>query len=134
MATIRKITYFVTHVPNRPGEAARLLSALRDVNLLMFTGFPDGRRSQVDFVPANAAAFRRAAAQAGLKLRAKRGAFLIQGTDRAGALAGVMKRLASARINVTAVDAVSAGRGRFGAVLWVKPGDANKAAKVLRAR
>lgn len=134
MATIRRVEYFVTHVPNRPGEAARLLGALRDVNLLMFTGFPDGRRAQVDFVPANAAAFKRAATRAKLKLRAKQGAFLVQGTDRAGALADVMQRLADAQINVTAVDAVSAGRGRFGAILWVKPKDANKAAKVLRAK
>ncbi len=134
MARIRRVTYFVAHVPHRAGEAARLLEQLRGVNLLMFTGFPDGRRAQVDFVPANAAAFKRAAARAKLRVRAKQGGFLVQGADRPGALAAVMRRLAQAGINVTAVDAVSAGGGRFGAILWVKPKDAARAAKVLRAK
>jgi hypothetical protein len=40
-------------------------------------------------------------------------------------------QLASARINMTAVTGLSAGQGRFGAILWVKPGDVKKAAKVL---
>jgi hypothetical protein len=32
------------------------------------------------------------------------------------------------------VDAVTAGRGRFGMILWVKPRDVAKAAKALGAR
>jgi hypothetical protein len=45
----------------------------------------------------------------------------------------VLQKLEKANINVTAVDAVSAGDGRYGAILWVKPLDVKKAAKSLKA-
>ena len=57
--------------------------------------------------------------------------FLISGEDRPGAVAGLYEKLAAAKINVTATDAVCAGMGRYGAILWVKPRDVKKAAKVL---
>lgn len=133
METVRKVDYFVMQVANKPGEAVRVLEAVRNVNLLAFTGFPNGKRSQVDFIPEDAAAFKAAAKRAKLKVKPKKGGYLIQGDDRAGALQDVMQRLASAKVNVTAIDAVSAGGGRYGAVLWVKPKDVNKAAKALGA-
>jgi len=134
MATVRKVNYFVAKVANKAGAAAHVLNALRDVNLLAFTGFPAGQGAQLDFIPQNAAAFKAAAKRAKLKLRVKKGGFLIQGGDRAGAIARVMSRLAAAKINVTAIDAVCAGGGRFGAILWVKPKDTARAAKALGAR
>jgi len=42
-----------------------------------------------------------------------------------------MSRLAEARINVTAMQAISAGSGRYGAIFWVKPRDVKKAAKLF---
>ena len=56
---IRKVDYFKMEIPDRPGEGARVLKVLRDagVNLLAFTGFPRGRKTQMDFVPRNTAAF-----------------------------------------------------------------------------
>lgn len=133
--TIRKVGYFYTEVANKPGEGARILGMLRDarVNLLAFTGFPKGRRAQMDFIPADPVAFQKAARRAGLKLRQKKIGFLIQGEDRIEAVARVMGRLAAAKINVTAIDAVCAGKGRYGAILWVKPPNVAKAAKVLGA-
>lgn len=131
---VKKIVYFVTKLPNRVGAAAHVLNALRGVNLLAFTGFPATGGAQVDFIPQNAASFKAAAKRAKIKLRPKTGGFLIQGKDRPGAIARVMSRLAAAKINVTAIDALSAGGGRFGAILWVKPKDARHAARVLGAR
>jgi len=134
---IRKVEYFAMDVPNRPGKAVQLLEAFRseDVNLLAFTGFPaGGGKSQVDFIPQNAKAFKAAARRAGMKLRSKKGCFLVQGGDRPGAVARVLSKLGDARVNVTAIDAVAGGNGRYGAILWVKPKDAAKAARVLRAR
>jgi hypothetical protein len=49
------------------------------------------------------------------------------------AIAKLMTKLAHAKINVTAVDAVTAGAGRFGAILWVKQKDVTRAARVLGA-
>ena len=57
--TIRKVDYYYTTVPNKPGEGARVLGILKNagVNLLSFSAFPSARKSQVDFVPSDAAAF-----------------------------------------------------------------------------
>ena len=135
MATAKKVSYFAMQIPNRPGEAGRTLAALAKygINLLAFTGFPDGHRSQVDFVPANPASFLSAARRLKLRLRAKKTGFLIRGNDKRGAIAGVLSKLAKSRINVTAVDAVCAGGGRFGAILWVKQKDVSRAARALNA-
>jgi hypothetical protein len=133
---IKQVDYFAMHAPNRAGEAHHILAQLRKagVNLLAFTGFPDGRGSQMDFVPASSSAFLKVAKANGWEAgKAKRG-FLIQGADRAGALDRTLAKLAGANINVTAVDGVTAGKGRFGAILWVKAADVAKAAKVLKAR
>jgi hypothetical protein len=133
--TIKKIYYFSMDVTDKPGEGARILKALSKagVNLLAFTGFPRGRRAQIDFVPENAALFRKALTRPKLKARPKKTGFLVQGKDRPGAVAEVAQKLADANINLTAMDAVSAGKGRYGAILWVKPKDVNKAAKALKA-
>lgn len=133
---IRKVDYFTMQVSDKPGEGARVLNALREagVNLLAFTGFPEGRRkAQLDFVAEDTAALKAAAKRAKMKLSPKKSAFLVQGEDRPGAIAEIMGRLAAAKINVTAIDGLCAGGGRFGAILWVKGPDVRKAAKVLGA-
>ena len=51
--TFRKVSYTHLTTTSRPGEAARVLEALRDanVNLLAFSGFPQGRgKAQLDLV------------------------------------------------------------------------------------
>ena len=133
--TIRKVNYFYTTAPDKPGEGARVLEALRraGINLLAFHAFPSARKSQLDFVPADAVSFTSAAKEAKIKLSKPKTAFLIDGDDRIGALAAVMGKLGVAKINVTAVTGVCAGMGRFGAILWVKPRDASKAAAALGA-
>jgi hypothetical protein len=133
--TVRKVDYYKTQVSDKAGEGARVLSALRGegINLLFFTGFPRGRKSQLDFIPVNGPAFRKAARKIGLSVT-KKTAFLVQGQDRRGAIAGIASKLAEAGVNVTALDAVAAGGGRYGAILWVKPADVRKAAKALGAR
>lgn len=59
--TIRKVDYFSTLVPNTPGQTFRVLSTLVSggVNLLACTGFPRGRRAQIDVVPDDKGPFRR---------------------------------------------------------------------------
>ncbi|MBI5782179.1 MAG: hypothetical protein HZA69_00385 [Gammaproteobacteria bacterium] len=135
MARAQKVSYFAMQIPNRPGEAGRILTGLAKagVNLLAFTGFPHGNRSQVDFIPANPTTFLAVARGMKLRVRGKKTGFLVRGSDQRGAIAKVMSRLARAKINVTAVDAVGAGAGRFGAILWVKQKDVNRAARALGA-
>jgi hypothetical protein len=133
--TIRKIDYFYIEIPNKPGEGAKVLAAIRDagVNLLAFSGFPSGRKAQIDFIPEDTAAFKAAAKKAGFKLSPKKTGFLIQGDDRTGAIADIVGKLAAANVNIIATDAVSAGAGRYGALMWVQAPDMRKAAKVLNA-
>jgi prephenate dehydratase len=131
--TVSLVDYYYTMVPDKAGAGARILGALRDagINLQAFTGFPEGRRSQLDFIPTDGASFVAAAKAAKIKLSRPKKVFLVSGDDRVGAIADVCGRLAAAKVNITAVDAVCAGAGRFGAILWVKPRDVKKAAAVL---
>jgi hypothetical protein len=134
-SNVRIAEYFYIDVPERPGEGARVLGTLRDagVNLIAFSGFPAGRRAQVDFVPENPAAFRAAAKKAGWKVTGPKKVFLIDGEDRTGVMAEVMERLAGAKINAISTQAICAGAGRFGAILWVAPRDVKRAAAALGA-
>ncbi len=133
---VKKVAYFALDVPNKPGEGARVLGALAEagVNMLAFTGFPSGRKAQLDIIPEDVAIFKKAVKAAKMKTRPQKFGFLVQGNDRKGAVAGLLKTLAEKKINVTAVDAVSAGAGRYAAILWVKSEDVNKTAKALGSR
>lgn len=134
--TIRRTAYYSMKTPNRAGQGARLLNALatHGVNLLGFTGFPNAGGAQVDFLPYDVSKFTGAARKLGLKVSKKKTVFLAQGSDKPGAVAAICGRLAKAGINMVAMDAVSAGKGRFGAIFWVKARDVARAARVLHAR
>lgn len=133
---VRKASYYSMKVPQRPGSGAQLLAALKaaKVNLLAFTGFPASGGAQVDFIPKDNAKFAAAARKAKMKLSARKTVFLAQGEDRVGALTQVLNKLAKAKINVVSLQAVTAGKGRYGAMLWVKRKDVGKASRVLKAR
>jgi len=132
--TIRRIDYHYVIVPDRPGEVARVLGAVRGagINLLGVSAFPHGaRKSQVDLIPEDSGAFAQAAKSARLKLSKKKSGFLIQGEDRPGAVADLAGKLAQAKINITSVQAFCAGAGRYGGLLWVKAKDMQRASKAL---
>ena len=131
--TVQLAEYFYVQVPDKPGEGARLLAQLKEVgvNLLAFSGFPAGRKGQVDFVPEDAKAFKAAARQAKWQLSPAKKVFLIAGDDRVGVGADLLGKLAAAKLNIIASQAIKAGAGRFGMLLWVKPADVRKAAKAL---
>ncbi|MFQ5872201.1 MAG: hypothetical protein ACE5JL_00165 [Dehalococcoidia bacterium] len=133
---VRRIEYYYTEVPDRPRAGAKVLNALKEarVNLVAYTGFPTtGGRAQFDFVPSNRAAFLRAARKAGIKVVGPKTAFLFQGEDRVGIVADILSKLGEARINVTAMNGIAAGRRRFGAILWVKTRNLRRAAEILGA-
>jgi hypothetical protein len=133
---VRKVGYFKLSVPRRAGQGARILGALRDagVSLLAFSGFPRGGGAQIDLVTDRASALRGVARRQGWRLVGPKRGFLVQGTDQVGAVHRHLQKLADAGVNVTAADAVAAGGGRFGMVLWVKPRDFARAARALGAR
>jgi prephenate dehydratase len=136
MARIRKVDYFVVQVRNRPGEGAKLLKGLKKhgVGLLAFTAFPEGSGAQADFIPEDSREFLAATRALGWKVHSRKTGFLMQGKDRTGALAGLLGKLGKAGINLTAMDAVTAGKRRFGAIFWVQPVDVAKTARLLGAK
>ncbi len=113
--SVKRVAYFKMMVPNRAGQGARALAVLHEagVNLIAFSGFPHRGNAQMDFVPANPSAFRKVAKKAKWKIAGPKRAFLVSGDDRVGA---------------------GAGKGRYGAILWVTPSQYGRAARVLRVR
>lgn len=134
---VRRVNYCYPIVPNRAGQGARILAELKraGVDLLAYSGFPiGGGRSQLDLVVEDLGPLRRVARKNGWRLSKVKKGFLIQGTDEVGAVHRHLQKLAEAGINVTAADAVAAGKGRYGMILWVKQRDYARAAKALGAR
>jgi hypothetical protein len=134
---VRKVNYCYAKVSARAGQGAAVLDEVQKagVNLLAFSGFPiGGGKAQLDLVADDMAAVRRVARKNGWRLSKTKKAFLIQGDDRVGACQRQLQKLADQKINVTAVDAVAAGKGRYAAILWVKPQAYARAARVLRAK
>ncbi len=134
MTGIRCVDYYYATFPNRTGEGAKVANILKGagVNLIALNGFPISTgRAQLDFVPSDPAAFCALAEKAGIKLVGPKTAFLFQGRDRVGAVADVIDKLARAKVNITALQAIATGEGLFGAILWVKPHSVAKAARAL---
>ena len=134
MTDVRSIEYYSMEVSDRPGAGAQVLNALKAarVNLIAYSGFPTTRgRAQLDFVPSNGRAFLAAARKAGIKLVGPKTTFLIQGDDRIGVVADIVSKLGQARLNIVAMNAIAPGRRHYGAILWVKPRNVAKAAKIL---
>lgn len=134
---VRKVNYCKMIVPSRAGQAEKVLSAVKEagINMNAFSGFPiKAGKSQLDFILDDSAALQRLAKKSGWRLSKTKKAFLMQGSDEIGAIHKIIKKLADEKINVTAADAVAAGAGRYGMILWVKPNVYTRAARVLKAK
>jgi hypothetical protein len=135
--SVRKVRYIYVLVPNRAGAGAAILARLREagVDLVAYSGFPAaGGRAQIDLVTDDLAGLRRAARKGGWRLSGVKQGFLVQGDDRVGAVHRHLEKLAASKVNIVAADAVAAGKGRYGMILWVKAKDYRRAATALRAR
>ena len=134
--TVHKMNYCYVTVNHRAGACDRILEQIKaaGINLLAFSGFPTGGgRAQVDLVANRLNGIQKLAKQNGWKISKGKKGFLIRGSDEVGAVEKHIRKLARANINVTAADAVSAGKGRYGMILWVKQKDFNRAARALGA-
>ena len=134
---VRKVNYCSVTVSSRSGQGANVLGALKDadVNLLAFLGFPaKGGKAQLDLVAEKMAPIRKVARENGWRLSATKKAFHVQGDDVVGAVHRHLQKLADRKINVTAGTVTAAGKDRYGMLLWVKPKDYARAARVLSAK
>ena len=127
--------YFAITTDDKPGEGGRLGTRLKDagINLLAMSAFPAEGRIQVDLVPEHPDDLRKAAKKLGLAVGEPKIAFLVQGSDRAGALAEIMGRLGNVNVNITAILAVGAGGNRYGSLIFVPQQDLDSAPRSLGA-
>jgi hypothetical protein len=134
---VRRVNYAYVTVPNRAGQGEKTLGELRQagVNMLAFSAFPaKARTSQIDIVAEDMVALRRVAKKNAWRLSKVKKGFLVQGKDEVGAVHRHVRKLATQKVNVIAADAVCAGKGRYGMILWVKPKDYARAARLLGAK
>src|SRR5262249_1457114 len=121
-----QIEYFAVTVDDKPGIGADIHKRLakEGVNLLALLAFPvEPSKTQVDLVPENPESFAKIAKRLGIGIGEPKPAFLVQGTDRTGALGEVLGRIGAVGVNVRATCGIGAGGNRYGAILWVNPAD-----------
>ena len=131
---VQRIEYYYVEVPNRAGAAAEVFNVLKThgVNLVAFNGFPtSAQHAQLDLVPSSGNALVAAAQKAGIKLVGPKVAFLLSNWEHLGAVADLLSKLEQAGINITAMQAIATGDWRYGAIIWVKPHNIDKAAEAL---
>ncbi len=131
---IRRVQYFYTTVRDRPGEALKFLSVLSDlgINLLAFMTIPVGlMQTQLTIFPEDPAQLREQGRKSGFELDGPNHALLVQGEDVPGAVVAIHEKLYRAGINVYASTGVTAGRGSYGYILYVRPEDFEEAAEAV---
>jgi hypothetical protein len=134
---ILQVDYQYVVVDDEPSAAAAALATLwgEGVDLVGFSEFPYAPgKAQLDLIASDSRQLARRATDMGLTVSRVKTGFLIRGEGTPGpAVADILHRLASAHLHVTSLQAVAAGAGRFGALLWVTAPDVGEAAKVLGA-
>jgi hypothetical protein len=134
---ITRMEYHYVILDDEPSAAAAALATLahEGVHLVGFSEFPHGPgKTQLDLIALDSRALARTATDMGLTVSRVKTGFMIQGDGLpAPVVADVLQTLAAANIRVTSMQAVAAGDGRFGAMLWVKSTDVDEATKVLAA-
>lgn len=133
-ARIKSVDYYYTTVPDKPGEATKILHELAgaSVNLLAFSLVPIGAEStQLVLFPESVEALARTSEKTGFMLSGPQRAILVQGDDELGALIDVHKKLGDANINVYASSGVTDGKGSFGYVLYVRSEKMDEAIRAL---
>jgi hypothetical protein len=135
---ISYVDYYIAVMPHKIGEGARVLTALKNAGLNL-TGFLGYWKTAWDaeivlILDEKTKGVAAAGRKAGLTLGAKRRGIMVKGKDRPGVMAALMTRLAESGVNVNSLYALSAGTGRFGALVAVAPADLRKTAKTLSSK
>lgn len=132
--TARRTEYFYATISGEPSDAYEVLGHLAalGVNFVAVTAVPLSPTStQFTLFPEDPLKLQSAAKGARLTLNGPHEAVLVQGDDEIGALARIHRRLRDAGVQVYASSGVADGRGRYGCILYLRPQDAEEAARAL---
>lgn len=132
MAKGAMMSDFSISLPDRPGELARLASMLREaeVNLVGLWGYGAGQgKARFYCVPETAEQFRNFAHSAGLEVEEGK-TFYLTGAGQPGSLTEWLDKIASAGINLHAIQAVQM-HGEFGCFIWADSEDWDALARLL---
>jgi hypothetical protein len=134
MAKVKRITYFMADLDDKPGSLLRIMQDLKAKNIglagLWGFGTREGK-AKLYIVPQDADELRNVWKAVGL-LSGEGMGFFITGEDRAGALNESLEALSNAGVNIDAIDAVAVGP-QFGSFIWVDASVVEKAASALGA-
>lgn len=129
---IESVICYAISAPDKPGEAARFSSVLREegVDLSGMWAFSlGGGKAQIIVVPKQADKFKVTAQRAGINAQPSH-CFHIYGDDRVGALVDILERVAGLGVNLHALDAIVVD-GQFGCYLWTEEDDVEKVRELL---
>jgi len=131
---VRRVSYFYLTVPDRPGEAYKLLALFADrgIKLSAVTAIPTGaEHTQLSIVPEDPSHLVAEARRAGLMLDGPHHALLAQGRDDMAALADLHRKLYDANVNIYAASGVNDGEGHLGYLIYIRPEEFETAAQTL---
>jgi hypothetical protein len=134
MAKVRRVTYFMANLEDKPGELLKVMQNLKDkkIGLRGLWGFgTHSGKAQLFVVARKAEKLRKLWQESGLLAEEGTG-FLIRGADQTGAMIESLQALVDSGVNIHAVDAIAA-KGSYASFMWVRPEDVEKAAEALGA-
>ncbi|HXX63442.1 MAG TPA: hypothetical protein VEO56_06545 [Bacteroidota bacterium] len=132
MARAQRIKCFKIALEDKPGALLAVTKELKSKNLnyLGLSGWStQGGQAEIYVVARNPDKLRELWKPSGKILREGTG-FLVKGADKTGALIKALESLASAGINIAAIDAIAVA-GTYGVLIWVADQDVEKAAAAL---
>jgi hypothetical protein len=129
---IKKVERFSVMAEARPGQGAKLMTALADgkAGLIAMWAYPFGEQRKIEVVPEDSVAFKAACKAAKIKVKRESAAFCVVGRNKVGALLPTLAKLAEAGITIHAAQAISVG-AKFGTLIEVDSKSTRKAAKAL---
>ncbi len=132
---ISSTVYFSILTDHKAGQIATVNAELlqRDISLEAIWGFGTSHgAAQIIVIPSQPDEFRKAAKKLKWSIR-EGGCFRLVGEDKTGALVDILKKIASEKLNIMALDAVAVD-GKFGCFLLASDEDHSAIAQVLGLR